>query len=117
MTQPNILLIMTDQQRWDALGCVGGWVNTPNLDRLAAEGVRFANCLKTAPACVPARTSLASGWYPHTTHIWNNCRHPFPPDQPTWMRAIREAGYRTAVIGKTHLHPHRGQRVRFLQVL
>jgi choline-sulfatase len=106
--KPNILLIMTDQQRWDALGCVGGWVKTPNLDRLAAEGVRFANCVTTAPACVPARTSLASGWYPHNTHIWNNCQHTFSPEQPTWMRAIRDAGYRTAVIGKTHLHPHQG---------
>ena len=46
MLRPNILFLMTDQQRWDALGCSGGWVDTPNLDQIAKEGVRFTNSLR-----------------------------------------------------------------------
>jgi arylsulfatase A-like enzyme len=106
--RPNILLLMTDQQRWDALGCVGGWVETPNLDQLASEGVRFANAYTNSPVCVPARVSLAVGRYPHNTGVWRNERHTLPARAPTWMRAVRNAGYRTSVFGKTHLHPHVG---------
>jgi choline-sulfatase len=104
----NILLIMTDQQRWDAMGCSGGWVETPNMDRIAAEGVRFANAYTNSPVCVPARASLAIGRYPHNHGVWRHRRYTLPPDQPTWMSAVRDAGYRTSVIGKTHLHPHSG---------
>jgi arylsulfatase len=99
---------MTDQQRWDALGCVGGWVETPNIDRLAAEGVRFANAYTNAPVCVPARVSLAIGRYPHNHHVWRNKHNTLSPKRRTWMRAIRDAGYSTSVFGKTHLHPHTG---------
>jgi len=99
---------MTDQHRWDALGCTGDWVDTPNIDRLAAEGVRFANAYSNSPVCVPARVSLATGQYPHNTDVWHNQRHTLPPESPTWMRAIRDAGYATSVFGKTHLHPHLG---------
>jgi choline-sulfatase len=106
MGQPNLLYVMTDQQRWDALGCSGGWVNTPHLDRLASEGVRFSNCVTTSPICVSARVGLATGRYPHTTGVWSNAHYTLPPDSPTWMRAIRDLGYRTSVFGKTHLHPH-----------
>ena len=79
---------MTDQLRWDALGCSGGWVNTPNLDQIAKEGVRFANCVTTSPVCIPARLSLATGLYPHNTGIWNNMNHTMPVDTPTWMQVI-----------------------------
>jgi arylsulfatase len=99
---------MTDQQRWDALGCAGGWLETPNMDRLAREGVRFANAYTNSPVCVPARVSLATGRYPHNTGVWRNQPHTLPPDAPTWMRAVRDAGYSTSLFGKTHLHPHRG---------
>lgn len=108
MPQPNILLIMTDQQRWDAMGCSGGWVNTPNMDRIASEGVRFANCVTTSPVCISARVSMATGRYPHNTGVWNNMEYTLPPETPTWMQAIRTAGYRTSLFGKTHLHPHTG---------
>jgi arylsulfatase len=97
---------MTDQQRWDAMGCSGGWVRTPHLDRIASEGVRFTNCVTTSPICVSARVSLATGRYPHTTGVWSNAVYTLPPDAPTWMRAVRELGYRTSLFGKTHLHPH-----------
>ncbi len=99
---------MTDQLRWDAMGCSGGWVRTPNLDRIAAEGLRFSNCVTNAPVCIPARVSLATGLYPHNTGIWSNLHYDMPPDTATWMQAIRNAGYRTSLFGKTHLHHHLG---------
>jgi arylsulfatase A-like enzyme len=60
--QPHILLIMSDQQRWDSLGCNGAdWVSTPHLDQLAAQGSLFANCYANNPICTPARASLMTG--------------------------------------------------------
>ncbi len=106
--QPNILFIMTDQQRADALGCTGGWVETPHLDRIAGEGVLFENCVTTSPVCVPARLSLATGRYPHSTTVWNNGSHTLGPNIPTWMKSIRDQGYRTSLFGKTHLHASSG---------
>ena len=106
--KPNILFIMTDQQRWDAMGCSGGWVRTPNMDRIASEGVRYTNCVTTSPVCVPARLSLATGLYAHNTGVWNNSKHKMRADTPTWMQAIRDAGYRTSLFGKTHLHTNNG---------
>jgi len=99
---------MTDQQRWDALNCVGGWARTPALDRIAAEGARFTNCVSNSPVCIPTRLSLATGLYPHNTGVWNNLHHQMSAQQPTWMQAVRAAGYRTSLFGKTHLHPHSG---------
>ncbi len=106
--RPNILFVMTDQQRADALGCAQDWMRTPALDRIAAEGVRFTQCITTTPVCVPARVTLATGRYPHNNSVWNNMDYTLPADAPTWMRAIRDLGYRTSLFGKTHLHPHRG---------
>lgn len=108
MGTPNILLLMTDQQRWDAMGCSGDWIKTPNLDRIASEGVQFTNCVTTSPVCIPTRLSLATGLYPHNTGVWNNMNHTMPAETPTWMQAMRDAGYRTSLFGKTHLHPHSG---------
>ena len=107
-TTPNILLLMTDQQRWDAMSCSGDWVQTPHLDRIASEGIRFTNCVTTSPVCIPTRLSLATGLYPHNTHVWNNMNHQMPAETPTWMQAVRDVGYRTSLFGKTHLHPHNG---------
>lgn len=108
LDRPNILFLMTDQQRADALGCAQDWMRTPSLDRIAAEGVRFTQCITTTPVCVPARVTLATGRYPHNNAVWNNMDYTLPVDVPTWMRAIRDLGYRTSLFGKTHLHPHRG---------
>lgn len=108
MGTPNILFLMTDQQRWDAMGCSGDWVQTPNLDRIASEGVQFTNCVTTSPVCIPTRLSLATGLYPHNTGVWNNMGHTLLAETPTWMQAMRAAGYRTSLFGKTHLHPHSG---------
>ncbi|MCH8294736.1 sulfatase-like hydrolase/transferase, partial [Candidatus Poribacteria bacterium] len=80
MIKPNILLLMTDQQRWDAMGCSGGWVRTPNLDRIAGEGIRFTNCVTNSPVCIPTRLSLATGLYSHNTGVWNNMEHQMSAD-------------------------------------
>ncbi len=107
--KPNILFLMADQFRADALGCSGGWTRTPNLDRIAAMGVRYSECVTNSPICCPARASLASGLYPHTTGLWTNKGYTLPPTWRTWMAAIRDAGYRTSLFGKTHLHRHGGE--------
>ena len=104
--RPNILFLMTDQQRWDAMSCAGDWVQTPNLDRIAAGGVRFTHCVTTTPICVPARVTLATGRYPHNNGVWINFPYAMPEDADNWMRELRKLGYRTSVFGKTHLHPH-----------
>ena len=109
--RPNILFIMCDQLRADALGCTGNWVMTPNIDRIAREGVRFSNCVTNSPVCLPARISLALGRYPHNTGVWDNCPYELPEGTPTWMAAIRAAGYRTSLFGKSALH-RRGPDIR-----
>ena len=108
----NILFLMTDQQRWDAMGSSGGWVNTPNLDRIAAEGTRFSCCVTTSPICVPARVTLATGQYPHNNGVWNHMPYTVPAESNSWIREIRNLGYRTSLFGKTHLHPHGGTDLR-----
>ncbi len=117
MPQPNILMLMTDQQRWDALGCVSDWLETPNIDRIGAEGVRFSNCVTNSPVCVPTRLSLATGHYPHNTGVWNNRDHTLSPDCPNWMRTVRDAGYRTSLFGKTHFYPQGGDLRDFEDLL
>jgi arylsulfatase A-like enzyme len=107
MKKPNILFILVDQMRADALGCSGHWARTPNLDSIAAEGVRFTTCVTNSPVCQPARVSLATGLYPHNTGLWgNDGAYTMPTDSRTWMQAIRSAGYRTSLFGKTHLYGH-----------
>ncbi len=99
---------MTDQQRLDALGCVNGWMRTPALDALAKEGVLFTRCITNSPVCIPARFSLATGYYPHQTGIFDNIAVDMLPSMDLWTRQIKEAGYNTGVFGKTHLHRHTG---------
>ena len=100
---PNVLFIMADQLRRDALGCYGAWAATPHLDALAAESTVFDNAITTGPVCIPARHSLALGQYPHNFGIWSNFPGGVDPGTPTWMNALREAGYATSVFGKLHL--------------
>ena len=102
----NILFLMTDQQRWDALSASGDWVKTPALDRIAAEGVCFTQCVTTTPICMPARLTLATGRYPHNNAVWSNGRYTMPANADNWMREIKKLGYRTSLFGKTHLHPY-----------
>jgi len=106
MARPNILLLYTDQQRWDALGANGNPdVQTPNLDRLAEEGVNFDQCFVQHPLCMPSRASTLTGQYPSTlgtTHMGV----PVPEDTRTLPRLLSSYGYRSANIGKLHFLPH-----------
>lgn len=103
--KPNILFIMADQFRFDALGCVGGYANTPNLDKLAGRGCLFTNAFANSVECVPSRISLATGLYPHQFGVDRNLRCSLNPDVPNWMQAIAAAGYSTSLFGKSHFHP------------
>ena len=106
MRRPNILLIVTDQQRWDALGANGnGDILTPNLDRLAAEGINFDHCFVQNPVCMPSRASFLTGQYPGTLGI-TQMGVPVPPATITLPRLLRNAGYTSANIGKLHFLPH-----------
>ena len=102
--KPNILFLFADQMRPDVLGCCGGFAKTPHIDSIAEQGVNFVNCSSPAPLCVPARVCLATGRYAHDTGAWNNSPFTISPNARTWMQQIRNAGYRTSLIGKTHLH-------------
>ncbi len=100
----NVLLITTDQQRADSIGAYGNPVcQTPNLDRLAAEGVRFDACRTQNPYCQPSRASILTGTYPSTHGVICN-GYDLPEDAESWAVSTRfhEAGYRTALIGKAH---------------
>ncbi|HOX36581.1 MAG TPA: sulfatase-like hydrolase/transferase [Candidatus Brocadiia bacterium] len=101
-TRPNILLIFTDQQRWDTIRAAGNPVmRTPNLDRLAAGGTLFKSAYTPSPVCVSARCSLIFGQYPANTGCADNC-DAMPDDRPTFMQSLTDAGYRTHGIGKMH---------------
>ncbi len=105
MTKPNIIIIYTDQQRYDTLGSSGNaLIQTPNLDRLAAEGTCFSNAFVTCPICVPSRVSLWTGRYNHTNLSYNN--HRLMSERETdFVSVFREHGYTTALIGKDHCFP------------
>ena len=109
--QPNILFIMTDQFRGDVMSCVGGPARTPNLDGIASEGVCFTNCSTAAPLCVPARVSMMTGKYPHTTGAWDNAAYVLSPEANLWTKEIKKLGYQTAVFGKLHLHTDFGDMI------
>lgn len=113
MRKPNVLLIMTDQQRWDTLGCYGNKaIETPYLDSLAAEGTLFANAYSSSPSCIPARASLLTGMDPWNTGIiyssgggiakgmGGGFEHTLPGE-------LAKAGYHTQGVGKMHFEPQR----------
>ncbi len=102
MDQPNIIFIITDQQRYDTIRALGfDHMDTPHLDRLVREGVHFENCFISAASCAPARASLFTGLYPHTTGILKNA------DRWTrsWIEGLNQAGYHCTNIGKMHTWP------------
>ncbi len=101
-TRPNIILMITDQQRYDTIRALGfPYMDTPTLDRLVAEGTSFSNCFITAPSCAPSRGSLFTGYYPHVTGILKN------KDRWThsWVELLAEAGYHCVNVGKMHSYP------------
>lgn len=106
MDKPNVLVILTDEQRWDTLGVYGNKdVRTPHLDALAGDGVLFSNFFAVFPVCTPSRYSLLSGLYVHQHMGWTN-QSTLPSGLPTFPRVLRDqGGYTTKCVGKMHFTP------------
>ncbi|MCX7049380.1 MAG: sulfatase-like hydrolase/transferase [Candidatus Sumerlaeota bacterium] len=111
-TRPNILLIQSDQHRYDFLGRARHpLIKTPNLDRLASQGMWFNRAYTPSPICCPARQSLLSGLWPENHGgYWNFDGFLTPPlfNSHTWTEDLKAAGYRMGIAGKWHIHPQRG---------
>jgi arylsulfatase A-like enzyme len=104
-TRPNIVLMMTDQQRADLCAREGYPLDTtPNLDRLAQQGTWFDHAYTVAPACVPARVSLLTGRYPSATRVRSNHNTQDATYSADLIDVLREQGYATAMVGKNHSH-------------
>ena len=100
--RPNILVILTDQQRQDSLACYGNdWIETPNLNSIADQSFVFDNAYVTQPVCTPSRASIMTGLYPHAVGLHRN-NIPLPADCPTIAERISE-DYYCAYFGKWHL--------------
>jgi len=109
--RPNVLFVMTDQQRFDTISALGNAdIHTPNLDRLADRGVACTNAYTPAPICVPARHCVRTGSEPTTTGYWGNDKrdaaHLEDRCGPFLARAMQERGYRTFGVGKFHTTPY-----------
>ena len=103
MTRPNVVVFLTDQQRWDTLGAAGNSLGlTPNLDAMCRTGTMFEVACTTNPVCAPARAALQTGRYPTNAGVHRNGL-PLPADADTLARRFRAAGYQTGYIGKWHL--------------
>jgi len=105
--QPNIIFIMTDQQRADALGCMGNpAVVSPNIDNIAKQGVMFINGYSSVPSCTPARAGLLTGMSPwhHGMLGYGRVARKYKYEMP---EMLKEAGYYTFGIGKMHWFPQK----------
>jgi len=105
-TRLNVLFLMDDQHRGDCLGCEGApWLATPNLDRLAGEGIRFRRAYTSLPSCLPARASLLTGMSPwgHGVLQYAPMATRYEHEKP---RMFTRAGYRTHAVGKMHFASH-----------
>src|SRR6478736_4160148 len=101
--RPNVIVIITDDQRWDALSIAGNQhLKTPNIDRLGNEGVYFKNYFCTTSLCSPSRASILSGLYAHSHGVVNNFTE-FPDSIQSFPSILQAAGYETAYIGKWHM--------------
>ncbi|MDR0609737.1 MAG: sulfatase [Planctomycetaceae bacterium] len=102
-TKPNIVFIFTDDHAYQAIGVYGSNRNeTPQMDKLASQGMRFTNCCVTNSLCGPSRAVIQTGKYSHTNGFKTN-EDKFNINQPTFPKMLQKAGYQTAVVGKWHL--------------
>lgn len=110
--QPNVVIFLTDQQRWDSSSLHGNPLELmPNFDRLAARGTHIAHSFTCQPVCGPARACLQTGQYATTTGSWSNGTAHLPDDAPKIAELFNDAGYATGYVGKWHLageHSNRG---------
>jgi arylsulfatase A-like enzyme len=102
--KPNIIVMMTDDQRHDFMSCAGHpFIKTPNMDRIAKEGFRYTNMFVTNALCAPSRATLMSGQYSHTNGVRDNLGSKLNPDIPWLPDELRKAGYEVAFCGKSHV--------------
>ena len=120
-SRPNFVVMVTDDQQWAAMSCVQHelgaagrfpWFQTPNLDRIAAEGIRFRNAFVTESLCSPSRAAILTGEYNHLNGVVNNHTF-FPMTNVTYSALTRDAGYQTAFFGKFHHDRQPGPRPGF----
>ena len=103
--RPNIVVVLVDDMRWDEYGAAGhNFIQTPNIDRLAREGVTFKNAFATTPLCSPSRACFLTGQYAHSNGIIDNtARNELSHALKTFPRQLHDSGYSTAFIGKWHM--------------
>ena len=112
MPDKNIILITSDQFRWDALGCAGNtFIKTPNLDKLAKSGVIFTNAMSSNPICIPARATMTTGNHAHKCTGNKNNSGEIKEDQLKIAEYFNKFGYETYKIGKFHYVPYRKNRL------
>lgn len=100
---PNVVFVLCDDLRWDCLGCAGHrHLKTPNIDRLAAEGIHFRNAFCTTSLCSPSRASILSGLYAHAHGVTNNFTE-YPASLNSFPLQMQRNGYATAYVGKWHM--------------
>lgn len=110
-SRPNLVFLFSDQQSHDMLGCYGNrQIITPNIDRLATEGVQFNRCISNSPVCTPYRGLLLTGQHPLWSGALGNDLQIVPGKGKYFAEVLRDAGYRTGYFGKWHLYG--GDRVR-----
>ena len=115
--QPNIVLVISDDQGYWSLGCGGNKeIITPNIDRLAEDGIRFENCYSECPVCIPARRTMMTGLTPksHGDRVYSDRME--MPEVPTLAEVFRGNGYQTMAVGKLHVYPQR-DRIGFEDVI
>jgi arylsulfatase A-like enzyme len=104
--KPNIVIIMVDQQFADAMSCVMGnqYINTPHMDKLAEQGMRFTEAYSPNPLCMPMRTSMMTGRFPHQTGVLTNGNDDIDPSKFIFLgKILKDAGYETGYFGKWHV--------------
>ena len=116
--QPNVIFVLADDLGWAELGCYGNSFNeTPNLDKLAKQGIRFTNAYAAAPVCSPYRAALLTGQHPARVGILDylrpNSSNALPVSQVTLPKMLRRNGYATGMVGKWHLTGYKYQNAKF----
>ncbi len=105
--RPNIIFIMSDDHASTAISAYGSWLTkihkTPNIDRMAKQGMRFTNALVTNSICTPSRAAILTGQYSHLNGVYT-LQDPLDPGRQHFVRLLQLAGYQSAIIGKWHLH-------------
>ena len=108
--RPNIIFILTDDQRYDELGFLNPDLQTPNIDRLAKGGVHFKNAFVTTSLCSPSRASILTGLYAHAHGVVDNLKQELQPGIRFFPQDLQDDGYETAYIGKWHMGLHSDKR-------